>query len=170
MRQRAMIAMGLMSDPSALIADEPTTALDVTVQAQIMDLLAEINESNRNAAILFISHNLALVSQNCQRVLVMYAGRIVEDLDADQLRTDPKHPDTQALLAAVPEIGQARDKPLAYIPGEAPDVADPPAGCAFHPRCPLAIDICRTEIPKLMTRPTERGRRVACHVANAELS
>jgi peptide/nickel transport system permease protein len=168
MRQRVMIATSLMAEPSVLIADEPTTALDVTVQAQIMDLFAEINATHRNAAIIFISHNLALVSQNCDRVLVMYAGRVVEDLDADQLRSDPMHPYTRALLGAVPKIGQSRDEALEFIPGETPDIVNPPSGCPYHPRCPLAIERCTVELPALITHPDARGRRVACHVANAE--
>jgi oligopeptide/dipeptide ABC transporter ATP-binding protein len=139
------------------------------VQAQIMDVFAEINAKHRNAAIILISHNLALISQNCRRVLVMYAGRIVEDISAEQLKTDPKHPYTRALLAAVPEVGQARGQTLASIPGEAPDLADLPSGCPFHPRCPLAVERCRIELPALVTRHDEGGRRVACHVANAEL-
>jgi oligopeptide/dipeptide ABC transporter ATP-binding protein len=169
MRQRALIAMGLMNEPSLLIADEPTTALDVTIQAQIMDVLAEVNDVHRTAIVL-ISHNLALVSQHCHRVLVMYAGRVVEELDADQLRTDPLHPYTRALLDAVPELGQPRDQRLASIPGETPDIASPPPGCPYHPRCPLAIDRCRSERPLLVTRPGEHGRRVACHVANDGVS
>jgi peptide/nickel transport system permease protein len=170
MRQRVMIATSLMAEPSVLIADEPTTALDVTVQAQIMDLFAEINHTHRNAAIIFISHNLALVSQNCDRVLVMYAGRVVEDLDAEQLKADPKHPYTRALLAAVPKIGQDRQQALEFIPGETPDIVNPPSGCPFHPRCALAIERCTVDLPALVTHPDARGRRVACHVANAELS
>jgi peptide/nickel transport system permease protein len=165
MRQRVMIAMGLMSEPSLLIADEPTTALDVTVQAQIMQLLEEVHGA-RDTAVILISHNLALVSQSCHRVIVMYAGRIVEELDTEQLRTDPLHPYTRALLASVPEIGHRRGEPLGYIPGEMPNLADPPAGCPFHPRCPLAVDRCRTDLPRLLTRPEELDRRVACHVAN----
>jgi oligopeptide/dipeptide ABC transporter ATP-binding protein len=162
MRQRAMIARGLMKQPTLLVADEPTTALDVSVQAQIMDLIDEINDVH-HTAILFISHNLALVSQNCDRVLVMYAGRIVEDLDSSQLRVSAMHPYTRALLEAVPELGQDRDVPLAQIPGEVPDIGNPPPGCPFHPRCPLAISRCSTELPPLRTWVD--GRRVACHVA-----
>jgi oligopeptide/dipeptide ABC transporter ATP-binding protein len=163
MRQRTLIAMGLMNEPALLVADEPTTALDVTIQAQIMDLLADINQSHKTAMIL-ISHNLALVSQNCDRVLVMYGGRIVEDLPADELLTKAQHPYTRALLGAVPDLMRMRNAPLEYIPGETPDLAAPPAGCAFHPRCPLALDRCHQERPVLLRG--EDGRRVACHVAN----
>jgi oligopeptide/dipeptide ABC transporter ATP-binding protein len=163
MRQRVLIAMGLTTEPSLLICDEPTTALDVTIQAQIMDVLAEVNSGHRETAIVLISHNLALVAQNCHRILVMYAGRIVEDLDQRELLTDPRHPYTRALLGALPTIGRSRDEPLTYIPGEIPDLAAPPPGCPFHPRCPLAVDRCRAERPPLVAR--EGGRRVACWVA-----
>ena len=168
MRQRAMIAMGLMNNPALLIADEPTTALDVTIQAQIMDLLHDVNRRH-DMAVLFISHNLALVSQNCHRVLVMYAGRIVEELEAKHLTTDALHPYTRALLGAVPELDSAAEgAELASIPGEAPDIASPPVGCPFHPRCPLAKPICSEERPVLRRRP-DGVRRVACHVANEDL-
>jgi len=163
MRQRAMIAMGVMKEPSLLIADEPTTALDVTIQAQIMDVLHDINARHRTSMIL-ISHDLALVKQNCHRVLVMYAGRIVEDLEADAIRTQAVHPYTKALVGTVPEIGQSRTGPLPDIPGEIPDPADPPPGCPFHPRCPLAVDRCSVERPPLLHRGG--GHRAACHVAN----
>jgi oligopeptide/dipeptide ABC transporter ATP-binding protein len=165
MRQRAMIAMGLMNDPDVLIADEPTTALDVTIQAQIMDLLAEINTTHE-AAIIFISHNLALVRQNCHNLLVMYAGRIVEDIPSDRLLIDPLHPYTRALLTSVPDMELPRDRPLPVIPGTAPDMANLPDGCPYNPRCPLAVDKCRKVRPPLVTRPD--GRRVACWVANED--
>jgi peptide/nickel transport system permease protein len=167
MRQRAMIAMGLMNEPSLLIADEPTTALDVTIQAQIMDLFAKVNQTHGTAVIL-ISHNLALVKQTCHRVLVMYAGEIVEEIPSDRLLVDPLHPYTQALIAVVPDLVRPRDQPLASIAGSAPDLADLPAGCPFHPRCPLAVDKCRTRRPPLA--PHGSGRRVACWVANEDVT
>jgi oligopeptide/dipeptide ABC transporter ATP-binding protein len=163
MRQRVMIAMGLMNDIQLLIADEPTTALDVTIQAQIMDVLAGVNEAHKTA-IALISHNLALVRQNCDRVAVMYAGRIVEELPADRLTVDPQHPYTRALIAAVPSLSRPQGEPLEYIPGQTPDIARPPSGCPYHPRCPLAMDICRSEVPPLEPKPG--GRRVACWAAD----
>jgi oligopeptide/dipeptide ABC transporter ATP-binding protein len=164
-RQRVLIAMGLMNEPSVLVADEPTTALDVTVQAQIMDLLADINEKH-NTAVVLISHNLGLISQNCDRVLVMYAGRVVEEIAADRLTTAAKHPYTQALLGAVPDMSHPREQPLASIPGQMPDARSVPPGCAFHPRCPLAVDRCRTERPPLKLNAVQH--RVACWVANGD--
>ncbi|MBV9577861.1 MAG: dipeptide/oligopeptide/nickel ABC transporter permease/ATP-binding protein [Chloroflexi bacterium] len=167
MRQRVMIAMGVMKQPDVLIADEPTTALDVTVQAQIMELLSEIN-SRRHTAVLFVSHNIALVSQNCERALVMYAGRIVEDLSMAQMEANPLHPYTRALLGAVPDMSRPRTDRLETIPGVAPDPSDLPDGCAFRPRCPLAVAACATERPALLQRPD--GRRVACLVVNSDLA
>ena len=158
MRQRAMIAMGLMNEPKLLIADEPTTALDVTIQAQIMEILRTVNEQH-GTAILFISHNLGLVSQHCDRVLVMYAGRIVEDLTTDQLVDDPQHPYTRALMSVVPGMARRTNGHLPFIPGQAPDLADPPSGCPFHPRCPLADERCRANEPPLLAVD---DRRVAC--------
>jgi oligopeptide/dipeptide ABC transporter ATP-binding protein len=166
MRQRVMIAMGLMNNPILLIADEPTTALDVTIQAQIMDLLERINADHQTAIVL-ISHNLALVSQNCHRVLVMYAGRIVEDLSTEQLLLVPLHPYTRALRGAVPDMSRPRDVDLDFISGQPPDPLNLPSGCPYHPRCPLAIDICKIGTPPLQLRPD--GRRVACWVANGDL-
>jgi oligopeptide/dipeptide ABC transporter ATP-binding protein len=159
MRQRAMIGMGLMGTPALIVADEPTTALDVTVQRQVLDLLAAIRRRD-SVALLLISHDVAVVSQVCDRVLVMYAGRIVEDLPAADLAATARHPYTRALVAAVPDMRTDLDSPLAVIPGRAPDPARLPAGCAFAPRCPLATDRCRTEQPPLET--DAEGRRVAC--------
>jgi oligopeptide/dipeptide ABC transporter ATP-binding protein len=167
MRQRAMIAMGLMNEPLLLVADEPTTALDVTIQAQLMDLLTRVSR-DRGMAVILISHNIALVSQNCHRVAVMYGGRIVEDGPTDQVVHAPRHPYTKALVAAVPDLARPRTERLASITGVAPDPGALPAGCAFHPRCPAAIAVCSTDVPVLRSFPGDR--RVACWVAERELA
>jgi oligopeptide/dipeptide ABC transporter ATP-binding protein len=159
MRQRAVIGMGLMGAPKVVIADEPTTALDVTVQSQILDLLRSVRDQE-GAAILLISHDIAVIGRLCQRVLVMYAGRIVEDLPARALRDDAAHPYTLALVATVPDMTTDRERPLATIAGRPPDPASLPPGCAFSPRCPFATERCRTERPPL-TRFGD-DRRVAC--------
>ena len=148
MRQRAMIGMGLMGNPALLIADEPTTALDVTVQAQVLKLLEEVRVAS-GAALLLISHDISVVRQVCDRVLVMYAGRVVEELPSSDLDS-ARHPYTQALLAAVPDLDTDRSRPLAVIPGRPADTAHLPSGCAFAPRCPLADETCRAEDPPLM--------------------
>ncbi|WP_051370475.1 dipeptide/oligopeptide/nickel ABC transporter permease/ATP-binding protein [Streptomyces sp. 142MFCol3.1] len=158
MRQRAMIAMGLMGRPELIIADEPTTALDVTVQEQIVRLLGRINEDT-GAAVLMISHDISVVTSLCRRVVVMYAGRIVEDVGVGSLLDGPAHPYTEALLAAVPHMGSDRDQPLATIPGRPPQFLELPPGCAFAPRCRFASDKCHGEQPPLEFRD---GRRVAC--------
>jgi peptide/nickel transport system ATP-binding protein/peptide/nickel transport system permease protein len=159
MRQRVMIAMGLMMNPALFICDEPTTSLDVTVQAQIVDVLAKLN-ADHGSAIILISHNLALVSQNTDRVLVMYAGRIVEDLTAEQLLKGGKHPYTRQLLASIPDTSRPREKRLEFIAGQAPDPAALPPGCPYSVRCPIAFNRCRVERPPLRTHP--EMRRVAC--------
>ncbi|MFK0040528.1 dipeptide/oligopeptide/nickel ABC transporter permease/ATP-binding protein [Paenarthrobacter sp. NPDC090517] len=159
MRQRAMIGMGIMGSPALIIADEPTTALDVTVQRQVLGLLSTIKEED-NVAILLISHDLTLVGQVCERVLVMYAGRIVEDLPAGDLAGQALHPYTQALLAAVPNMETDRDVPLAVIPGRPSDPSQVPVGCAFAARCTKASELCTREDPQLVRQ--EDGHRVAC--------
>jgi peptide/nickel transport system permease protein len=159
MRQRAMIGMGLMGKPSLIIADEPTTALDVTVQRQVLQLLADVREAD-GVAILLISHDITVIAQVCDRVLVMYAGRIVEDLPAAELRTHARHPYTKALIAAVPDMTTDRDLPLAVIPGRPVDPAQVPEGCAYAPRCPLVSDQCVQLDPTLQA--DEHGRQVAC--------
>ena len=159
MRQRAMIGMGLMGTPALIVADEPTTALDVTVQQQVLDLLASIREAD-DVALVLISHDVTVVSEVCDRVLVMYAGRIVEDLPAAELDTAAQHPYTRALIAAVPDMDTDLDQPLAIIPGRPVDPSDVPAGCAYAARCPLASARCRTEDPALVADAA--GRRVAC--------
>ncbi|GII90424.1 dipeptide/oligopeptide/nickel ABC transporter permease/ATP-binding protein [Sinosporangium siamense] len=158
MRQRAVIAMGLMGTPRLLIADEPTTALDVTVQRQILKLLREVADET-GAAALFISHDIAVVSELCHRVMVMYAGNVVEELPVAALATDARHPYTRALVASLPDMETDRDKPLASIPGHQPSPADVGAGCAFAARCALATDKC-AESPPLDR--TADGRAVAC--------
>ncbi|WP_222195435.1 dipeptide/oligopeptide/nickel ABC transporter permease/ATP-binding protein [Modestobacter italicus] len=159
MRQRAMIGMGLMGEPSLIVADEPTTALDVTVQRQVLDLLAAVRAED-DVALLLISHDVAVVGQVCERVLVMYAGRVVEDLPADQLRTGARHPYTRALVAAVPDMDVDLDQPLPVIPGRPVDPAHQPPGCAYAPRCPLASARCTDEDPAL--DDDGAGWRVAC--------
>ncbi|MGH2402840.1 MAG: dipeptide/oligopeptide/nickel ABC transporter permease/ATP-binding protein [bacterium] len=166
MRQRAMIAMALMRSPSLIIADEPTTALDVTVQAQIIDVLQEINQ-HHGTAILLISHDIGVIAEICSRVLVMYAGRIVEDADVDTLLQDPAHPYTQALIAAVPRLEGDRARPLEAIPGRLPDPDAIPPGCAYAPRCPFALERCRVDLPPL--EEFAGNRRVACWVARERL-
>ena len=159
MRQRAMIGMGLMGTPALIVADEPTTALDVTVQQQVLDLLRAIRETD-DVALVMISHDVTVIGEVCDRVLVMYAGRIVEDLPAAELATGSRHPYTRALVAAVPDMDTELGQPLAVIPGRPVDPADLPAGCAYAARCPLASARCLAEDPQLVTDAT--GRRVAC--------
>jgi peptide/nickel transport system permease protein len=166
MRQRAMIGMGLMGSPALIVADEPTTALDVTVQQQVLDLLAAIRAAD-DIALVLISHDVTVVGEVCDRVLVMYAGKIVEDLPAADLQADARHPYTRALVAAVPDMDTDLDRPLAVIPGRPVDPADVPTGCAYAARCPLASGRCRTEEPPL--EADALGRRVACWHAGEDL-
>jgi oligopeptide/dipeptide ABC transporter ATP-binding protein len=159
LRQRAMIGMGLMGDPALIIADEPTTALYVTIQQQVLQLLGSIRAAS-GVAILLITHDVAVVRQVCDRVLVMYAGRIVEELPAAELATGARHPYTRALVAAVPDMDSDLDRPLAVIPGRPVEPWDVPVGCAYAARCPLADQHCRDEDPALVADGA--GRRVAC--------
>jgi oligopeptide/dipeptide ABC transporter ATP-binding protein len=147
MRQRVMIAMALVLDPKVLIADEPTTALDVTIQAQILDLIRSEQEQRR-LAVLLITHNLPVVSQVADRVAVMYAGEIVEEAPASEIFSDPRHPYTQGLLSSIPSAGGDR-KHLYTIPGRVPDPRVLPPACLFAPRCPYAISRCWHEHPEL---------------------
>ena len=163
MRQRAMIGMAVMGEPALVIADEPTTALDVTVQRQVLRLLKSIQagaDGSAAMALLFISHDITVVGQVCDRVLVMYAGKIVENLPTADLADHARHPYTRALLAAVPSMETLRDLPLAVIPGRPADPADLPAGCAFAARCEFADTKCRQADPGLV--PDDAGREVAC--------
>ncbi|TMB44108.1 MAG: ABC transporter ATP-binding protein [Chloroflexi bacterium] len=148
MRQRAMIAMGLTTTPPVLIADEPTTALDVTIQAQILDLLRNANREFGTATIL-ITHNLGVVAGMCERVMVMYAGRIVESGPTVDVFAHPKHPYTWSLLRSIPRLDAERHEPLKPIEGMPPDLSALPAGCAFHPRCPFKIERCSRDVPAL---------------------
>jgi peptide/nickel transport system ATP-binding protein len=158
MRQRVLIASALACRPALLLLDEPTTALDVTVQAQVLDLLERLRDELR-VAILLVTHDLGVVAGSASRVLVMYAGRIVEAASTVDLFREPKHPYTRALLDARPKLDERRG--LRAIPGAVPDPFAPPSGCRFRPRCPLAAEPCAAEPP---LRESE-GRRVACHFA-----
>lgn len=158
MRQRVMIAMALACQPQILIADEPTTALDVTIQAQILDLIRDLNRE-MNAAVLFITHDLGVVSELCDTVIVMYTGHIVEQAPVRELFRDPKHPYTVGLLNAIPAITKER-KPLKTIEGVVPNPTERIEGCSFWPRCPHASERCRKEAPPV-TRPGE-DRLVRC--------
>ena len=148
MRQRAMIAMGLSNEPSLLIADEPTTALDVTVQAQILELLKDLNRE-LGTAIILISHNVAVISSLCTRVMVMYAGRIVESGPTRQVFDHPEHPYTWSLLRSVPRVDERRHERLVSIQGMPPDLSRLPTGCTFHPRCEFKVERCSREEPPL---------------------
>ena len=158
MRQRAMIALALVCQPKILIADEPTTALDVTIQAQILELLAEMQQRT-GTAILLITHDLGVIAEMAHDVAVMYAGQIVEAASVDTLFRDPQHPYTIGLLGSIPRLEQDRPR-LATIEGSVPNPAAFPPGCRFHPRCPFAIDRCRAEMPPLAEIAS--GHRVAC--------
>ncbi|TMV49108.1 ABC transporter ATP-binding protein [Paenibacillus mesophilus] len=160
MMQRIMIAMALICTPKLLIADEPTTALDVTIQAQILDLLREMNRST-GTSILFISHDLGVIREVCDRVIVMYAGYIVEDAPLEELLDHPKHPYTAGLLQSLPSADK-RGGPLYTIPGRVPSIADRRSGCPFAGRCPSVSDLCESTTPEL--RQTAAHHRVRCHL------
>ncbi|MFN0183629.1 MAG: ABC transporter ATP-binding protein, partial [Aquabacterium sp.] len=159
MRQRAMIAMALACEPQLIIADEPTTALDVTVQAQILDLLKDLADRTGSALVL-ITHDLGVVARYADRVVVMYAGRVVESAPAADLYGRPRHPYTQGLMASVPRLDGDTRVRLVPIEGQPPDLARIPAGCAFAPRCRQATDACRSAPPPL--REVQAGHSVAC--------
>ncbi len=157
MRQRIMIGMGLILNPDFLIADEPTTALDVIVEAQFLDLLDQLRKQY-NLTIILITHNLGNVAQLADRITVMYGGSIAEIGTAGAIFDSPLHPYTQGLLASIPNIKLDQPK-LKTMPGNPPDLVDPPPGCVFHPRCPYAMDVCRHEKPEMTERD---GHSVAC--------
>lgn len=162
MRQRVMIAIALSCDPEILIADEPTTALDVTIQAQVLDLMLQLKE-DFGASILMITHDLAVIAEIAQRVIVMYAGRVVEEGDVFTIFENPMHPYTRALLKSIPKFGnrsKSGREPLHVIKGIVPSLYNLPAGCSFYPRCPEAMDICKTNPIKIAA--LEENHRVRC--------
>ena len=160
MRQRVMIAIALASRPDLLIADEPTTALDVTIQAQILELLRDLQRET-GMAILFITHDLGVIAELCSRVVVMYAGRIAEQATAGSLFAGPRHPYTRGLLASIPRLEGEPKTILTTIPGTVPGIGDLPAGCRFANRCAYTMDVCRERAPPL--EDAAIGHRVACH-------
>ncbi len=162
MRQRIMIALALVLEPSLLIADEPTTALDVIVEAQILTILADLRR-NFDTGLLLITHNLGIIAEACDRVAVMYAGRIAEEGEAREVFSEPAHPYTRELLRSTISLETTG---LNYIPGAPPDLIDPPPGCRFHPRCPNAMQVCPQRHPPEVR--TEAGQRVACWLHGPE--
>ncbi|MGX9120668.1 ABC transporter ATP-binding protein [Mesorhizobium sp. BHbsci] len=167
MRQRAMIAMALACSPELVIADEPTTALDVTIQAQILRLVVELKERT-GTAVMFITHDLGVVAETCQRVIVMYAGRIVEQASVVDLFARPSHPYTQGLMRSVPDRRRGRQCRLPEIPGLVPSLREPIVGCSFAPRCPFAINICREKTPVMID--VGLGHAAACWRAEEVVS
>ncbi|MBY3490108.1 ABC transporter ATP-binding protein [Rhizobium laguerreae] len=159
MRQRVMIAMALACSPELLIADEPTTALDVTIQAQILRLIVDLKERT-GTAVMFITHDLGVVAETCQRVIVMYAGRIVEQASVTDLFARPAHPYTRGLMRSVPDRRHGRQRRLPEIPGIVPSLREPIVGCSFAPRCAFAVDICREKMPVLAD--VGSGHAAAC--------
>ncbi len=172
MRQRAMIAMALANDPKLLIADEPTTALDVTVQAQILDLLQEL-QRDFNSAIIMITHDLGVIAEVADDVLVMYAGRAVEHGKCKELLTHPEMPYTWGLLSSVPDVTASTEARLLPIPGNPPSLLNPPSGCPFNPRCThrdkVPGDLCQTELPELLPGHRGPGHLKRCHLADSDV-
>ena len=162
MQQRSMIAMALSCNPLLLIADEPTTALDVTIQAQILELLKELKQDS-DLSMLLITHNLGIVAEMCDEIVVMYAGRILEHSNVGSILKEPKHPYTIGLIKAIPKLGE-RQNELYTIEGTVPNLINPPIGCSFYPRCERAMESCKVEKPVL--REVEKGHNVACFLYN----
>jgi oligopeptide/dipeptide ABC transporter ATP-binding protein len=162
MRQRVMIAMALVLNPDLLIADEPTTALDVTIQAQILDLMLQLKARRPGAAILLITHNLAVVAETCDRVAVMYGGKIQEVAPVTRLFDNPLHPYTQGLLGSIPRVDGPRERRLNVIPGTVPSILEMPVGCKFVTRCPYRFEPCPDQEPPLIEM--EPGHLVRCHL------
>jgi peptide/nickel transport system ATP-binding protein len=162
MRQRVMIAMALINDPDLLIADEPTTALDVTTQAQILNLMKRLQE-DFGSAILIITHDLGVVAETADDVIVMYAARVVEQASVDQLFGRPQHPYTWGLMGSLPRLESDVER-LTQIPGQPPSLLRPPAGCRFHPRCPHVMEVCKTTVPALVPTQKDPEHLQACHL------
>ena len=162
MRQRVMIAMALINDPDLLIADEPTTALDVTTQAQILELMKRLQEEF-GSAIIFITHDLGVVAETADDVLVMYAAKIVEQANVDDLFNRPQHPYTWGLMGSLPRLDVNVER-LTQIPGQPPSLLRPPSGCRFHPRCPHVMGICKTTVPELAPTRNDVDHLQACHL------
>jgi peptide/nickel transport system ATP-binding protein len=162
MRQRVMIAMALVNDPDLLIADEPTTALDVTTQAQILELMARLQREFQSAIIL-ITHDLGVVAEVADEVVVMYAAKIAEHGPVERIFTRPHHPYTWGLLGSLPRLDADVER-LVQIPGQPPSLLNPPRGCRFHPRCPYVMNVCKTEVPPLAPISDERAHLQACHL------
>ena len=165
MRQRVMIAMALGNNPDLLIADEPTTALDVTIQDQILKQLRGL-QREFGTSIIFITHDLGVVAELCTRVIVMYGGLVMEEARIDDIFENPKHPYTLGLLASIPKLEQDKGQRLSPIPGSPPDMTNPPAGCPFAPRCPYARNICAAECPEFIE--VEEGHRSRCWLLDPE--
>ncbi|WP_010479957.1 ABC transporter ATP-binding protein [Thermococcus zilligii] len=158
MKQRVVIAMALLMEPSVVIADEPTTALDVVVQAQIINLLKQLKKK-LNLSMIFITHDLSILAEVSDRLAIMYAGKIIEIGDSEKIYYEPAHPYTQKLLAAIPRLHEDVEK-LEFIPGQPPNLINPPKGCRFHPRCPYAMDVCRQQEPEL--KEIDKDHYAAC--------
>jgi oligopeptide/dipeptide ABC transporter ATP-binding protein len=168
-QQRVMIAMALACEPALLIADEPTTALDVTVEAQILELLRRM-QHDHGTALLFVTHDMGVVAEMADRVLVMYAGRVVEQGAVDDVLRDPRNPYTRALIESIPTPATPRDQPMPAIAGNVPHPSDLPGGCAFHPRCPSVLDRCSSDDPPLVDLGPGRTSRCWRHAPVAEVA